>query len=101
MYTLYMNWNIADARSQFAKILELAKRTPQKLANRGRVQAVVVSAEAYAEFERWRQANHGQSLPEALAELRTLCAEERYTLPEAKRKDRKNTFIEALDELSR
>jgi PHD/YefM family antitoxin component YafN of YafNO toxin-antitoxin module len=91
-----IRWNIAAAKSRLSELLRAATQEPQFIMNRDRVVAAVVSAAAFEAYEEWRAEEQRQTLANAFAELRTLCAEERYELVTGKRQDRSNPFVDAL-----
>jgi len=87
-------WKVAEAKEQFSSVLRKAEGEPQEILNRENLVAAVIDAESYRVFQAWRQ---GQaSLSETFAELRRLCAEEGYTLPVARRRNRPNALARAL-----
>jgi len=60
--------------------------------NRSRAVAVVVSADAFEEFEAWRASRDTRTVGTAFAELRSLAGETGYRLPLPPRRDRRNAF---------
>lgn len=92
-------WRIAQAKERFSEVLRKAAQEPQLILHRDRPVAVVVDAEQYRDFEAWRQQRRRPSMADAIAELRRICTAERYELEIPARGDRRNEFVEALDEL--
>jgi len=88
-------WKVAEAKEQFSSVVRQAEDEPQEILNRDRLVAAVIDAESYRAFEEWRQAR-SSPLSETFAELRRIGAEERYTLPAARRRNRANPFARAL-----
>lgn len=93
-------WSIADARQRFAELLRGAEKEPQPILNRGRLVAAVVDARTFAEFEAWRSERSHQTVGDAFRELRKIRKEERYPLKTGARRNRANTFVDLLDEVS-
>jgi prevent-host-death family protein len=96
-----MHWKIAQAKQSFSELVRRASKEPQLIYSRERLVAAVIDAAAFQEFQAWREQKERTSLAEAFQELRKLCAEERSTLEPAPRRDRRNTFTDALPELPR
>ncbi len=89
-----MTWSIATARARFSALVEAAGKEPQIVSNRGHRVAVVVAADEYAEFEKWRQERPTRTLGEALDDVRRACKEDHYELPVPPRRNRANRFAE-------
>lgn len=83
-----MNWTIGEARKRFAELIRAASRRPQPIYRRKRLEAVLISAKQYGEFEQWRRAHRGKSVEEAFAEYRVIAGEEGYELEVPERRDR-------------
>lgn len=94
-----MKWTIAHARRHFSQLLQAAAREPQEVCNRERPVAAIVNVETFRRFCQWQDSPAGASVAGAFDELRTICAEENYTLESPARVDRVNLWTEALDEL--
>ena len=95
-----MRWKVAEAKQKFSQILRTAQTAPQLIFNRDRLVAAVVDAETFGAFEMWQKSQQARSLADAFAELRAICAEERYSLETSPRADRPNAFADSLDDLS-
>ena len=90
-----MTWKIAQAKQNLSQVIRAASAEPQHIYNRNRLVAAVISGETLARFEAWRQEQERRRpLAEALAELRALCEEEDYEVPEIVREDRPNPFVD-------
>ena len=83
-----MNWTIGEARKRFAELIRAASRRPQPVYRRDKLEAVLIGAKQYAEFEQWRRAHRGKSVGEAFAEYRVVAGEEGYKLEVPQRRDR-------------
>src|SRR6266545_2912577 len=77
-------WTVASARQNLPTLIGLAAHEPQDVYRRDQLVARVVSPDAPSASK--------PSVADALAELQTICAEERYTLRTSKRRDRPNPF---------
>ncbi len=95
-----MPWKVAEAKQKFSEVLRAAMQSPQLVFNRDRLVAVVIDAETFQAFQTWREQQETVTLAEAFAELRDLCTAEDYTFVAPPRRDRRNAFAEALDEVS-
>ena len=96
-----MNWKIAEAKQQFSELVKSAEAEPQWIYNRDKLVAAMVPAETLREFLAWRRERGERTLAEAFEELRRICEEEDYSLEISPRQERPNSFLAALDELSR
>lgn len=96
-----MKWTIAKARERLSELVRKAAHKPQPIFNRDKLVAAVIGAETYQEFQAWREKTERRTLADAFTELRTILAEERYSLTIPKRQDRPDTFAETLNELPR
>lgn len=93
-----MNWKIAEAKQRFSEVVRRSAEEAQLIYNRDRLVAVVVEPGAFRSFERWKDGRERRTVADAFAELRAICAEERYDLELPEREDRSDPFAEALDE---
>ncbi len=91
-----MNWTVSQAKQRLSEVVRAAAHEPQVIVNRGRPVAVVVEPKAFEESQRARPQ---QSLAEAVAELRRICAEDNWELEVPPRTDRPNAFVEMLEGL--
>ena len=80
-------WKVGEAKQSLSRLLELACEQPQKIYNRDRFVAAVISAEQFEEFERWLT-RKAQSLDAAFDEVREIAAESDYRLDVPERVDR-------------
>ena len=95
-----MNWSTAEARGNLSRLLHAADKEPQVITNRGRTVAVVIDAEEYEAYRRWRDNHPPGSIADALDELRQVCDEEDYTLQVPRRRNRPDPMGEAADDLA-
>lgn len=89
-----MTWSIATARARFSELVDAAGKEPQIVSNRGHMVAVVVAADEYAAFEKWRRERPTRTLGEALDDVRRACKEDHYELAIPARRNRANRFAE-------
>jgi len=80
-------WTIATARKNLPTLIGLASREPQDVYRRDTLVARVVAPGCEG-----AGAVTKPSLGEAFAELRRICAEEKYSLPAPRRSDRRSPF---------
>ena len=71
-----MTWNIASAKQQFSEVVRLTAEEPQAIYNRDRPVAVMISAQDFADFERWRTERDRPTLTQQFDEIRALLAAE-------------------------
>ncbi|MCC5649088.1 type II toxin-antitoxin system prevent-host-death family antitoxin [Nostoc sp. XA013] len=95
-----MNWRIAEAKQRFSELIHAVTKEPQLIYNRNELVAVVVEAEMFEEFLKWRKQREKFSLADAFKELRQIAAEEDYILEVPCRQDRLNPFADAIDDFS-
>ncbi|HEV8437494.1 MAG TPA: type II toxin-antitoxin system prevent-host-death family antitoxin [Methylomirabilota bacterium] len=96
-----MRWKIGEAKQRFSEVVRRAATEPQLICNRERVVAAVVDADAAASLESIRARARQRSLADAFEECRELLERERYALKIPSRRNRRNTFADASDRLSR
>ena len=96
-----MRWKIGEAKQRFSEVVRRAATEPQLICNRERVVAAVVDADAAASLQSIRARASQRSLADAFQECRELLARERYALKTPSRRNRRNTFADALDRVSR
>ena len=90
-----MKWNVAQAKQHLSEVLRAAESEPQQIFRRDQLVAAVVDGSSFVAFEQWwRQQN--KPLRERFAELRQICAEEAWEMPELERRDRPNPWAEML-----
>jgi prevent-host-death family protein len=73
-----MNWNIASAKQQFSEVVRLSAHEPQAIYNRDTPVAVIVSAEEFEAFRRWRVERGRPSLVEQFERLRAALIEDGF-----------------------
>ena len=69
-----MTWNIATAKQQFSEVVRLTAQEPQAIYNRDKPVAVLISAQEFEEFTRWKTERQRPSLLEMFAEIREILA---------------------------
>ncbi|MEM7587598.1 MAG: type II toxin-antitoxin system prevent-host-death family antitoxin [Acidobacteriota bacterium] len=90
-----MTWKIAQAKQHLSQLIREAAQEPQLIYNRNRPVAAVIGGETLELFETWRKEQQARRpLSEVFSELRALCQEEDYELPEVDRRDRANPFAD-------
>ena len=67
-----MTWNIASAKQQFSEVVRLTAQEPQAIYNRDKPVAVMVSAEEFEEFARWKAERKRPSLAQQFADIRAM-----------------------------
>ena len=67
-----MTWSIANAKQQFSEVVRLTAEQPQAIYNREKPVAVLISAQDYEDFQRWRAERDRPSLAQQFDALRTL-----------------------------
>jgi prevent-host-death family protein len=82
------DWRTGEAKQRFSEVLREAVSEPQRIYNRDRLVAALVSAEEYEEFERWRRDRRRRTLGQAFDEVRELAARYGYELEIPERRDR-------------
>ncbi|HEY9207857.1 MAG: type II toxin-antitoxin system Phd/YefM family antitoxin [Acidovorax soli] len=65
-----MTWNIASAKQQFSEVVRLTAEEPQAIYNRDKPVAVVISAEEFEEFKKWKAERLRPTLLELFADIR-------------------------------
>lgn len=83
-----MHWTIGEARKHFAELIKAASRNPQPIYRRNKLEAVLIDAQLYGEFEQWRKTDQARNVAEAFTEYRVIADTERYKLETPKRRDR-------------
>ena len=71
-----MTWNIASAKQQFSEVARLTAEEPQAIYNRDKPVAVIISAQDFEDFQRWRAERDRPSLAQQFDEIRALLAAE-------------------------
>jgi prevent-host-death family protein len=71
-----MTWNIASAKQQFSEVVRLTAQAPQSIYNRDKPVAVLISAQDYADFQRWQAERNRPTLAQQFDEVRALLAAE-------------------------
>ena len=67
-----MTWSIANAKQQFSEVVRLTAEQPQAIYNREKPVAVLISAQDYEDFQRWRAERDRPSLAQQFDALRAL-----------------------------
>ena len=86
-------WTITEARYRFAEVIESSVAEPQPIYKRGKLTAVLVDAQTFAEFLRWREKHAERSIADATDELRQICKEDGYEFATEDRRDRTNPLV--------
>ena len=71
-----MIWNIANAKQQFSEVVRLTAEEPQAIFNRDKPVAVVVSADEFEEFRKWREQRQKPTMTALFAEIREILSAE-------------------------
>jgi len=82
------DWRIGEAKQRFSEVVRRSASEPQRIYNRERLVAAVVSPEFLEEIEGMRRKRSDRTLGEAFSEIREICAEEGYELDVGERHDR-------------
>lgn len=96
------SWRIGAAKRRFSEVLRRSRTEPQKIYNRDRLVAAVVSPEVLDEADhRQRQRQRpDRSLAEIFAEFRALSADEDWELQVGERVDRREDYRRLMDALA-
>ncbi|WOP14003.1 type II toxin-antitoxin system Phd/YefM family antitoxin [Ottowia sp. SB7-C50] len=90
-----MHWNIGNAKQQFSEVLRLTAEEPQAIYKRDKPVAVVISAEDFEEFRRWKEQRQRPTLAQQFAEIRAaLVAEGSDGIEIPPRHDRFNPLVD-------
>lgn len=81
-------WKIGEAKQRFSEIVRRSGEQPQRIYNRDRLVAAVVSPELLEEFERERKRRATKTLADTFSEIREICDDEGYELDTGSRSDR-------------
>jgi prevent-host-death family protein len=92
-----VRWKIAQAKQRFSEVVRRAAKEPQLICNRERVVAAVVDVRSADRLQALRERDRQRSLADAFDDLRALLRRERLTLRVPVRRDRSNSFVDALD----
>ena len=84
------DWRIGEAKQRFSEVVRRSSSEPQRIYNRDRLVAAVVSAELLDEIEQLRRERSTWTLDKAFSEIRDICDEEGYQLDVGKRRDRES-----------
>lgn len=74
-----MTWNIASAKQQFSEVVRRAAEEPQTIYNRDRAVAVLLSADEFEAFKKWREQQRKPSLVEQFEAIRAALIAEGFT----------------------
>ena len=83
-------WAIDEAKRRFSEVVRRSGTEPQKIYNRDRLVAAVVSPDVLDSVQNLRREQSTRSLAEDFSEIREICTEENYQLKIGKRQDRMN-----------
>lgn len=78
-------WRVSEAKQRFSEIVRRSEAEPQKIYNRERLVAVVVSPTALEMLEHLHERQSRCTLAEAFSEIREICEEDGYELEIAER----------------
>ena len=84
------DWRIGEAKQRFSEVVRRASTEPQRIYNRDRLVAAMVSADLLDEIERLRRERSTWTLDTAFSEIREICKEEGYELDVGERRDRES-----------
>ena len=84
------DWRIGEAKQRFSEVVRRSSTEPQRIYNRDRLVAAVVSAELLDEIERLRSKRSTWTLDTAFSEIREIFDEEGYELKVGERRDRQS-----------
>lgn len=96
-----MDWKIAQAKRHFSTLVKSAEHEPQKIYNRDRLVAALISPSELEELNLYRQRSRpAKTLADGAAWVREVVKEtgEELELPNRKSR-RENAFLEILDEV--
>ena len=88
------SWGIGEAKRWFSEVVRRSGTEPQKIYNRDRLVAAVVSPDLLDSVQNLRKKQSTCSLAEDFSEIREICTEENYNLEIGKRQDRRNWIAE-------
>lgn len=89
MVIVMARWRTGEAKQRFSEVLRQSETEPQRIYRRDRLVAAVISAEAFEEFELWRDTQGRRTLGDAAEEIRELCVRYDYQLDPGERRDRR------------
>ena len=69
-----MSWNIAQAKQQVSEVVRLSAREPQAIYNRDKPVAVLINADEFEAFRRWRAGQHEPTLAAQFQNLGWPCS---------------------------
>ena len=81
-------WRVNEAKQRFSEIIRRSEAEPQKIYNRERLVAAVVSPTALEMLDHLREQRSRCTLAEIFSEIREICEEDGYELEIAERSDR-------------
>ncbi len=87
-------WGIGEAKQRFSEVVRRSGTEPQKIYNRDRLVAAVVSPDLLDSVQNLRKEQSTRSLAEDFSEIREICTEENYNLEIGKRQNRRNWIVE-------
>ncbi len=81
-------WRVNEAKQRFSEIIRRSEAEPQKIYNRERLVAAVVSPTALEMLDHLREQRSRCTLAEIFSEIREICEEDGYELEIAERSNR-------------
>ena len=86
----HREWRIGEAKQSFSEVVRKAHEAPQKIFNRDRLVAAVISGELFEEIEQLTRERARKSLASLASEIREICEGEGYTIEVPERLDRES-----------
>ena len=86
----HQEWRIGEAKQSFSEVVRSAQEAPQKIFNRDRLVAAVISGELFEEIEQLTRERDRKSLASLGSEIREICDDEGYTIEVPPRVDRES-----------
>ena len=83
-------WRIGEAKQSFSEVVRSAQAAPQKIFNRDRLVAAVISGELFEEIEQFTRERDRKSFASLTSEIREICDGEGYTIEVPQRLDRES-----------
>jgi prevent-host-death family protein len=96
-----MDWSIAQAKQQFSEVVRLAAAEPQAIYNRSTPVAMLVGADEFEQFKRWKARRAAPPLADSFGRLRaelTSAGLDGIDIEPRPIEGRPNSFEQMLDE---
>ncbi len=90
------SWRIGAAKQQFSEVIRRSRDEPQRIYNRNRLVAAVVSPDDLGRVEKSKP-DADVTLADLFDEFRRICAEEGFELPLPERRNRE-VWLDTTDE---